>query len=248
LLDLSGTRISNEGVQRLQAVKGLRKLWLSRTKISAEAQQAFSIANPDCELVVSDPSSVKGGCSLLRGGEPHAAIGCHCVDSNKGRPMVTRHFGCVEGSPVMQPIETSDFDDLSNLIAVAVRERVASNEEDASFLIKDIVRSFQTWQAAGSAGFHAKYSLDGAVFGFIVVKHFWNLSHLFVLPCQQRHGIGRCLMQAAIESCRNKSPRGKIQLNSSAYAAPFYAAMGFKQVGPGIERPGGCIPFELSLQ
>ena len=148
---------------------------------------------------------------------------------------------------MIHPLEAGDFDELSNLVAVAVRKCVANNEADASFLIEDIVGSLKTWQTSGYAGFHGKYSLDGAVTGFVVVKNYWNLSHLFVLPCQQRRGIGRCLLQAAVEACRDKSPRGKIQLNSSASAAAFYAALGFKQTGPGIERPGGCIPFEFDF-
>jgi predicted GNAT family N-acyltransferase len=91
------------------------------------------------------------------------------------------------------------------------------------------------------------YSVDGSIAGFVVVKDFWNLSHLFVLPCQQRRGIGRCLVQTAIDACREKSPRRKIQLNSSAIAADFYGASGFTQTGAGITRPGGCIPFEYNF-
>lgn len=146
---------------------------------------------------------------------------------------------------MMYPIENDDFDELSTLIAVSVRERVVSSEGDANFLTDDIVLSLQTWQTAGSAGFHAKYLLSGAIAGFVVVKNYWNLSHLFVLPSLQRRGIGKCLIDAAIESCRNRSPRGKIQLYSSSYAADFYSASGFRQAGQGIERPGGCIPFEF---
>lgn len=148
---------------------------------------------------------------------------------------------------MIHPIDQSDFDELSNLIAVAVRECVTSNESDAKFLIEDIVRSLQAWQVAGAVGFHAKYLFDGTITGFVVVKNFWNLSHTFILPSQQRQGIGRRLIQAAIEACRNQSPRGKIQLNSSTFAAGFYTVMGIKQTGPGIERAGGCIPFEFSV-
>ena len=148
---------------------------------------------------------------------------------------------------MIHPIESGDFDELSDLVTVAVRESIATNEEDARFLIADIVQSLNTWNASGCAGFHAKYSVNGAIAGFVVVKDFWNLSHLFVLPCQQRRGIGRCLLRAAVDACRDKSPRGKIQLNSSAIAAAFYASSRFKQTGAGIERPGGCIPFEYNF-
>lgn len=148
---------------------------------------------------------------------------------------------------MISPIEEGDFDELSSLVAVAVRESVANNEGDAKFLIEDIVLSLKTWQIASSEGFHARYSVEDTIVGFVVVKEYWNLSHLFVLPYHQGQGIGRCLLREAINACRDKSPHGKIQLNSSNNAAGFYAAMGFTQAGPGIERPGGCIPYEYGF-
>ncbi|WP_010584721.1 GNAT family N-acetyltransferase [Schlesneria paludicola] len=148
---------------------------------------------------------------------------------------------------MISPIDEGDLDQLSNLVDVTVHGSVANNKEDAKFLIEDIVRSLKTWQASCSRGFHAKYSVDEAIVGFVVVKEYWNLSHLFVLPSHQGHGIGRGLMQAALTACRDKSPRGKIQLHSSSNAVGFYATLGFNQTGAGIERPGGCIPFEFGF-
>ena len=145
------------------------------------------------------------------------------------------------------PIEEGDFDELSSLVAVVVRESVADNEEDAKFLISDIILSMKTWWTSKSGSFHGKYTVDGAIVGFVIVKEYWNLSHLFVLPCGQGRGIGRQLLLEAIDACRDKSPRGKIQLNSSSNAAGFYTALGFEQSGPEIERPGGCIPYEYGF-
>jgi hypothetical protein len=34
-------------------------------------------------------------------------------------------------------------------------------------------------------------------------------------------------------------------LTTTPNAAAFYTALGFNQTGPGIERAGGCIPFEF---
>lgn len=148
---------------------------------------------------------------------------------------------------MISPIEEGDFDELSSLVAVAVRKCVADNENDARFLIEDIVLSLKDWQTFYSESFHARYCVDGSIAGFVIVKEYWNLSHLFVLPRHQGHGIGRRLLRKAVNACRDRSPRGKIQLNSSSNAAGFYAAMGFTQTGPGIERPGGCIPFEYQF-
>ena len=149
---------------------------------------------------------------------------------------------------MISPIEQVDLDALQSLAARAVRESVAEDEESARFLIADITQSLTTWWESGADGFHAKYTADDATVGFVVVKECWNLSHLFVLPESHGRGIGRQLADAAIHACRDGSPRGKIQLNSSTNAAGFYAALGFTQTGPGIERPGGCIPFEYVFE
>jgi len=149
---------------------------------------------------------------------------------------------------MISPVEERDLDELKDLIAVVVCESVADNEEDATFLIDDIVLSLNTWWTSGSKGFHAKYSVDNAIVGFVIVKEYCLLSHLFVLPQHQGHGIGRELLENAIGACRGKNPSGKIGLNSSNNASGFYAAMGFRQTGPGIEKPGGCIPYEYDLQ
>lgn len=144
-------------------------------------------------------------------------------------------------------IEPNDLDELTKLVEITVRESVANSEEDAEFLIDDIVKSFKKWLDSNDGGFAYKYTLSNEVIGFILVKGYWNLSHLFVLPSHQRNGIGRRLVTSALDVCREKSPRGKILINSSTTAAEFYDAMGFTQTGPSIDRPGGCIPYEYGF-
>ncbi len=141
-------------------------------------------------------------------------------------------------------IQEEDFAAVRSLIEASIRTSVAQTEEDARFLIDDVLSSLEKWKQAGCQGLGIKYCVENEVVGFIIVKNFWNLSHLFVSPAFQRRGAGRALVCAALSECRSKSPKGKVQLNSSATAASFYAAVGFVQTGPAIERPGGCIPFE----
>jgi GNAT superfamily N-acetyltransferase len=148
---------------------------------------------------------------------------------------------------MISPIEERELDELKGLVAVTVRQCVADSDEDATFLIEDIVLSLNTWWTSGSKGLHTKYSVDDAIVGFVIVKEFCILSHLFVLPQHQGCGIGRMLLENAVSACRGRSPSKKIRLNSSSSASAFYAAMGFRQTGPGIERPGGCIPYECDL-
>jgi GNAT superfamily N-acetyltransferase len=152
------------------------------------------------------------------------------------------------GSAVLSVIQQQDLADLRSLIETSIRATVAQTDDDARFLIDDVVKSLDSWTQTGCAGLGIKGCVREEAVGFIIVKDFWNLSHLFVSPAFQRRGVGRALVSAALSECRAKSPKGKVQVNSSASASPFYTAAGFVQTGPGIERPGGCIPFEYTFQ
>ncbi len=142
------------------------------------------------------------------------------------------------------PFEEHEFQQLSNVIQETVRTTVAADADEATFLITDIEHSLKKWFVDGAKGYSQAYRVDDELVGFIVVKEFWNLSHLFVLPHYQNRGIGSTLVMAAIEYCKDKSPRNKIQLNSSNSAVAFYERSGFTRCGEGIDRPGGSNPFE----
>lgn len=154
---------------------------------------------------------------------------------------------CVVGF-MISPITTSDLQTIEQIIAVTIRANVATSEAEAGRLIQDVEASLFRWAAASSESFHQKSRANGQVTGFIIVKEFWNLSHLFVLPEYQGQGIGRHLVTAAIDGCRHRSPRRKIHLNASLNAVGFYKTMGFQQTDTGAGRPNGCVPFELNLE
>jgi ribosomal protein S18 acetylase RimI-like enzyme len=145
---------------------------------------------------------------------------------------------------MLSGIGKNDLGRLRELVAESVGDAIACSDEEAAVLIEEIVRSLDGWSESGSPGFHCKYSVADEVVGFVVVEDYWRLSHLFVSPKFQGRGIGRLLVDAAVEACRDRSPCKKIQLNSSTNACGFYEAVGFRQTGPGIDRPGGCIPYE----
>ncbi len=81
----------------------------------------------------------------------------------------------------------------------------------------------------------------------MLVKDYWNLASLFVLPEFQGQGIASNLVSAALAVCRGKSPKGKVKLNSSTFAAEFYRKYGFQQIGDPRDLPGGCIPYEYGF-
>jgi len=148
---------------------------------------------------------------------------------------------------MLRTIIDTDIEQLKSLAEDAVRTSVTKVEKEVQFLTNDINKSMELWISTGSKGFGEKYLVKQEIVGFIIVKEYWNLSQLFVSPSFQRKGIGRAMITKAIVSCRKKSPRSKMQLNSSNSAAGFYKSMGFNQIGPALDRPGGCIPFEYSF-
>lgn len=123
-------------------------------------------------------------------------------------------------------VQETDLEEVRKLIAAAVRQNVASSEEDATFLIDDIDSSLTWWSGNKDSTLHLKYEQDGRILGVILIKEFWNLTNLFVHPDSHGAGIGRALMQAGFDACRERSPKGKLLVNSSANAVRFFSTGG----------------------
>lgn len=153
----------------------------------------------------------------------------------------------LEARPLIDDVTVADLSEVRALTESAIHASVADPDHEAEFLINDIEKSLVWWQDHPEQSIHLKYLDAGKIVGVILVKDFWNLANLFVLPSHQRRGVGRALIEEVIRLCGDRSPRAKIQLNSSSYAVPFYEAVGFTQTGPGRDRPGGCVPFEYGL-
>ena len=148
---------------------------------------------------------------------------------------------------MIEPVMQSDLEEIRRLIEQAVRANVVRSEDEAIFLIDDIFSSLDWWLKNPERALHLKCRDDERILGVLLIKDFWNLTNLFVLPERQGEGIGRDLINAGIEACRARGKRSKIRLYSSNNAIGFYLNMGFRQTGPGIDRPGGCLPFEYEL-
>ena len=145
---------------------------------------------------------------------------------------------------MLSEIGVSDLCALKKVISDSVRYSIDVTETEAVVLIEELTDSLEKWCQSGSAGFGRKYCIGEETVGVVVVPEYRKVSHVFVSPACQGRGIGRALIEAALKGCRSKCLHQKVQLNSSTNAAGFYEAMGFRQVGAGKDRPGGCIPFE----
>ncbi len=138
----------------------------------------------------------------------------------------------------------SDFNTLKEIINISIVSSIINTEPEAGILTKSVIESLLRWNDSAADGYLRKFKEDNKIVAFILIKEYWNLSHLFVLPSYQKQGIGKVLLLNGIESCKEKSSKKKIELNSSINAAGFYTRLGFVKAGDRIDLPGGCIPFE----
>jgi GNAT superfamily N-acetyltransferase len=142
----------------------------------------------------------------------------------------------------------TDLEQVHKLVSSALRARVVDSDEQHDVLFEDVCSSFAQWDQNKAQSLFLVCEKGDVIQGVILVKAYWNITTLFVDPEQEGLGVGRALLSEAIRICRKRSPQPSLKLNSSSYASPLYEKMGFRQAGRGLDRPGGCIPFEYDLQ
>ena len=140
----------------------------------------------------------------------------------------------------------TDFDKIRKIVSSAIRECVTDSNEHYEFLYADVCSSLDWWIENKDRALLLVCEDGDSVLGVALVKEYWNFAVLFVDPEQHRSGVGRDLIASVINSCKHRSPKGYLRLNSSNHAVPFYKKMGFTQTGSAIDRPGGCVPFEYN--
>ncbi|MEO6921078.1 MAG: GNAT family N-acetyltransferase [Collimonas sp.] len=148
----------------------------------------------------------------------------------------------------IQAVETRDLDQLRKFMErIIVVEKVADNLALQAELIHNVHQNLDWWQANREHCCHLKYTRDGQIVAVVLVKNFWNLCSLFVTPELHRQGIGRALIQAAIQQCRALTERPAIRLNSAPSAVPFYASIGFRHEESTRTLPPGFKAMALRL-
>lgn len=85
--------------------------------------------------------------------------------------------------------------------------------------------------------------------GMLEMRMYAHISLLFVDRARQRQGIGRALVEKALELCQaQSSPAAEITVNSSPNAVNAYRRFGFRETGELQVRNGiGFVPMSLSL-
>jgi predicted GNAT family N-acyltransferase len=90
---------------------------------------------------------------------------------------------------------------------------------------------------------------EGRLVGMIDVRDSSHISLFFVERNDRGHGVGRTLLESAIEPCLSAEPRpSAITVNSSPWAVPVYEGLGFIATGSDIERNGiRAVPMAKRL-
>jgi len=84
---------------------------------------------------------------------------------------------------------------------------------------------------------------DNGIKGYILIKEYWNLAHLFVSPKAQGYGFGTKLLKEGIKACKGFNGNRFIQVNSSRNASGFYKNMGFIEYAPEKNVPKFAVPL-----
>ena len=90
--------------------------------------------------------------------------------------------------------------------------------------------------------------IDGALVGVVAMRDNTHLFHLFVPRALHRRGMGRRLWQAARDAALARGDVAAFTVNSSLYALPLYASLGFAATGPRVEEGGiAFVPMRMEV-
>lgn len=128
---------------------------------------------------------------------------------------------------------------IRTLLELVIHESLDATVHDIVSIIKSVNDNVDLWIRSPENIVHLVAEKDGELVGVIMIKEFWNFCSLFVHPAHQRKGVGRKLVNAALERCRGKSPHGAVHMFANNEAIEFYLALGFEvNIRPRPSPPG----------
>lgn len=128
-----------------------------------------------------------------------------------------------------------------------IAEGVTQDDELLADLRANAEANVDWWLARPDDAVHLQALADGRLAGVVLVKQFWNLCSLFVDPRLQRQGVGRALVDAAMERCAGRSPKQAVWLNAAPRAIGFYRGLGFTERTPTRALPPGFMAMQRPL-
>lgn len=134
-----------------------------------------------------------------------------------------------------------DIEQLKYIARDAVTTSVTIGEAESSALLQSIELDVERYFDCPHS-FYFKAGFDSPV-GYILVKEYWNLAHLFVSPEYQGRGVGGRLLASAMNACRANNEKGFMRVNSSLNAVGFYERHGFVRFKPDKPVPSFAVPM-----
>jgi GNAT superfamily N-acetyltransferase len=141
----------------------------------------------------------------------------------------------------------NDSPAIKQLISETLLRCVLDKSSTCNTLFEEICELLDSWISNPEDIVHLVCEDAARIIGVVFISHYERMNLLFVEPTRQKGGIGRALVDRALEICRQTGKTSQITLNSSNYAEPFYLNYGFAPHGKPEEKPGGCIPMILNL-
>lgn len=136
---------------------------------------------------------------------------------------------------------------IRTLLSLVIHESLNATVHNIPSILKNMNENVDLWLAAPDNIVHLVAEVDDKLLGVIMIKDFWSFCSLFVDPVYQRKGIGRQLVQIALERCRGRSPHDAIYMHANNEAVEFYRALGFEVRETSRIPPAGSTEMTLRL-
>ncbi len=151
----------------------------------------------------------------------------------------------------IKDLGTLSVEEVSDFVASIFHNSVAEHyEDDGVKTFLDYIKPEKFQKRLNENHFIlTAYSSDDILVGLIEMKDHKHLSNLFVKSDQQRKGIGKKLLAAAIDKCKQFDLSiSKISVNSAPNSLEAYKRMGFKETDTEKAMNGiRFIPMSLDI-
>ncbi len=144
----------------------------------------------------------------------------------------------------IEPVRPDDAGTLRDFMTRVIEHSVTREPALRDELVANVQANLELWLADPAPHCHLKAVQGGQLVGVVLVKAHWNLCSLFVEPDRQGRGIGRALVEAALDACRRQPVPQPVRLNAAPGAVGFYRTLGFRPTTARRPLPEGFEAME----
>ncbi len=145
-------------------------------------------------------------------------------------------------TPRLRPARAGEGQALYEVTAAAITALAAGHYAPAQIAAWMNGRDAAQYETVIAAGTVRVAEADGVILGFVDTVP-GVITRLFVRPEAAGRGLGRVLLEAGVAAARRD---GRVRLEATLNAAPFYARCGFVETGRAMyQHPGGGLPVEV---